>query len=631
MHESKENVLLVSMPFAESSIPSIQIAGLESYLRNCGINASSLHLYLKAVDFYGLENYNLLINNPNDSYISQMVFSKHVFPVHFKENKDKFEDFFKNIISKNCDLFSFEEFVELTDKFLDFIYNKIDWKQFDLIGFTLNYGQTLPSLALSKKIKEDHPDIKIVIGGSTVLENLGRIFLGNFEWVDFVVSGEGEEALYKLAEGREYSIVPNLFYREKEEILQSKENSCIDMNNLSYPDFTSYYQVLTTCKPEVKQYFQLNGRLPIEFSRGCWWNKCSFCNLKVQHKNYREKDIKRFVDELSFLSDKYRMLSFQVIANTLPLKDYKELCKKIISLNKDFNLYTEARAGRLKRKDYSLLKKAGFNNIQTGIETFSSNYLKKIKKGVQLIDNIAALKFCRENNIRNHYNLIVNYPNEEKIDFDQTKENIQLFEDYLDPPDISYFIIVYGSEIYNNPEIFNIKKINHTKTNNLMFPENILDKNFSFYYDFERKENLSDNKWEELFSDWKKVYEKHNLDFIKNNRLIDKLVFYFVDGKSFLKIYDKRNTERVNIFVLDETERQIFLSCLDVVTFDELKEKFSDIPEHQIKEILNDLKENKIVFGEVERYLSLPLEYRLIEKPGLGIYKEQKKEEIINY
>ena len=43
-----------------------------------------------------------------------------------------------------------------------------------------------------------------------------------------------------------------------------------------------------------------------------------------------------------------------------------------------FYVYPSYRADNLKREDYILLKKAGFNKIQTGIESFSNNYLKKI-------------------------------------------------------------------------------------------------------------------------------------------------------------------------------------------------------------------------------------------------------------
>ena len=70
---------------------------------------------------------------------------------------------------------------------------------------------------------------------------------------------------------------------------------------------------------------------------------------------------------------------------------------------KDFDFFAEARAGQMKSDDYALMKKAGFRNIQIGIESFSKSYLKKINKGARVIDNIAALKFCKEQGIINEY------------------------------------------------------------------------------------------------------------------------------------------------------------------------------------------------------------------------------------
>jgi len=94
MHNDKKNVLLISMPFADTSIPSIQLALLEEYLKDREIQIKTAHLYLKAAEFYGLLEYNYLINNPNDPYTAQMFFSKYVFPKHWETAIDKFKDFF---------------------------------------------------------------------------------------------------------------------------------------------------------------------------------------------------------------------------------------------------------------------------------------------------------------------------------------------------------------------------------------------------------------------------------------------------------------------------------------------------------------------------------------------------------
>ena len=61
MNFNNKKIMLISMPFAGTSIPSIQLAILENYIKERDINISSKNLYLKAAEFYGMINYNYLI------------------------------------------------------------------------------------------------------------------------------------------------------------------------------------------------------------------------------------------------------------------------------------------------------------------------------------------------------------------------------------------------------------------------------------------------------------------------------------------------------------------------------------------------------------------------------------------
>jgi ribosomal peptide maturation radical SAM protein 1 len=615
MHENKK-ILLISMPFAESSIPSIQLALLEAYLKERNVNITTKNFYLNAAEIYGLNNYNFLINNPNDSYIAQLGFSKYLFPNHWANNIEKFHFFYENIISydeKLKESFSFEKYLENTEKFYSYATHPSNWEKYDIIGFTLNYGQFLPSLALAKKIKEENPEKIIVFGGSTIINELGKKVLRTFDWIDFIISGEGEESLFLLVSGTEdYNSIPGLIYRKNKEIMWNKNNKYIDLNSLPYPDFQSYFQDLSIISDEVQQYHGLYGRLPIELSRGCWWNNCTFCNISAYNKKYREKTVERFVEELDFLSETYKILTFQVISNTLPQRDYKKLCEEIIYLDKDFNLFIETRAGRLKGDDYILLKKAGFLNIQTGIEAFSSNYLKKMNKGVKVIDNIAALKYCKENGILNHYNLIANYPNEEQIDFEETIQNIQFIKDYIDPPQISKFVVGFESPIYANPEKFNIEKLEYKIIDTIMYPPDVLENDFFFFNQFNRKKDIKENKWNQIVNDWKTGLEKREIEAVKRKTTIEKLIFYYIDGKSYIKIYDNRNHKNVMIYVLNHQEREILLSCENVISFNKLQEKLTNIPENDLRNILKIFEEAGILFRENDYYLSLPLNYSKI-------------------
>jgi len=632
--QNSKKLLLVSTPFAESSIPSIQLALLESYLKERDVNVTTKNLYLNAAEIYGLNNYNFLINSPNDSYLAQLAFSKYLFPYHWDRNIQKIRYFYDNIITtdqKYKDTLPFEKYLEKTDNFYSYAIHPYNWQKADIIGFTLNYGQFLSSLAISKKIKEKFPEKKIVFGGSSIINELGKKTLKTFDWIDYIISGEGEEPLFLLAtEEKDISSIPGLIFRKNKEIICNKNDTFYDINDLSYPDFHSYLQELSIISDEVQQYYALFGRLPIELSRGCWWNNCTFCNISSYHKKYREKKIKRFVEELDYLSETYKNLTFQVIGNTLPQQDYKKLCEQIIELGKDFNLYIEARAGQLKSDDYNLLKKAGFCNIQTGIEAFSPNYLKKMNKGVKVIDNIAALKFSKENGIFNSYNIIINYPNEEHIDFLETIHNIDFIKNYLDPPQISQFVVGYDSPIYKNLEKFNIEKLESKLIDTLMYPPEILRQEIFFFNQFKRKNEIKENKWNKLVLDWKEGIESKEINAVKRKTIIERLIFYYIDGKSYLKIYDNRNNKNVMIYVLNEKEREIILSCEDVITFEKLKEKISNISEDELKNILKIFVEAGIVFNEDDLYLSLPLNYNKIINSSIREQSDKKIKKTIS-
>ena len=614
MHREKKTVLLVSMPFAGINIPSIQLAILESYLKERDIEIKTKNLYLKAAEFLEINNYNYLIHPPNDSYLAQMAFSKYVFPNHWLKNEEKLKDYFnKNIVGNNKlkNKFAFEFYLEKTDQFYNWALEKSDWRSYDIIGFTLNYGQFLPSLAISKKIKELDPSKKIIFGGSRTTEELGKRVLETFDYIDFIVSGDGEEALYLLSHDyNNFRLIPGLIYRVGNNVVLNESENSIDLNTLSIPSYDNFFEELSLTSAEVQQYFQYSGYMPIEISRGCWWNKCSFCNLNLQYKRYREKSVNRTVEEIQYLSDKYKILNFQFIGNTLPAKDYKELFTKIIALSKDFNIVTEARADHLKNEDYRLLKEAGFNIIQTGIESFSNSYLKKMNKGTRVIDNIAALKFCKENEIINKYNLLIDYPNEELIDFEETKKVIKTIKQFLEPPQICYLRIMYGSPIFCNLDKFNISELEFTEIDKLMFPQDILEKGLCFVYSYKNNKNIDLNNWHELVNNWKIEREMLKIEGIKTQNIADKFIFYYADGGSFIKIYDKRNLNNIQIYNLNEFEREVFLSCSDIISFEKLKEKFFNNSESELKNTLIDLEENGIVFREDNFYLSLPLDYK---------------------
>ncbi|MEJ2296471.1 MAG: hypothetical protein P8Y23_17110, partial [Candidatus Lokiarchaeota archaeon] len=269
--------------------------------------------------------------------------------------------------------------------------------------------------------------------------------------------------------------------------------------------------------------------------------------------------------------------------------------------------------------DYTLLKDAGFRVLQTGIESFSQNYLDKMRKGTNVIDNIASLKYCKENNIKNPYNLIVHYPNEDHSDFEQTQQNITHIMNYINPPTCCDFKLMYGSPVYSNKQMYNIKDATNTPIDQLMFPENILKQDFSFVFDFTTLQEPIHNNWQDLLDNWKKSYNTLLTFGYQTQRDIDLFIFFFVDGKNYLKIYDKRNSNQIQIYTLNEVEREVFLSCIDIISFEQLKQKNPFIQETELEMMLQNFKEMGIVFEQKNHFLSLPLDLRKC----VGIHKKK--------
>ncbi|MEM0493393.1 MAG: RiPP maturation radical SAM C-methyltransferase [Candidatus Thermoplasmatota archaeon] len=611
-----KSVLLISMPFAAVEIPSIQLAILESYIKERGGVIQTRHLYLKAAETYGLSNYNYLIYPPNDSYNAQIVFSRYVFPDHWEKNLERFREFFNNrILDGNTSSYlSFEEYIEKTDIFYQWIFQSIKWDAYDIIGFTLNYGQLLPSLAVAKRIKERWPDKKIILGGSRTIGELGLGVMKAFPYIDFVVSGDGEEPLRLIScEQPDYSSIPGLIYRKGEEIIWNKGAAIANLDTLPVPLYDQFYRDLTEVNPYIGYYFRcLQGRLPVEISRGCWWNKCTFCNLNIQHQCYREKNTDKIVEEITTLSKKHRILRFQIIGNTLPREKHILLLDRIIETGKPFLFFAEARADQLTSEDYTHLKEAGFLEIQTGIEAFSRSYLKKMNKGTRVIDNIAALKFSRENNIQNKYNIIINYPNEEFNDFNESVKTINMIKAYLDPPQICNLHLFYGSPIYKKTEDYNIEKLEYIDIDKVMYPPDILEKKISFIYSYKKKIEMSANNWKDFVEEWKNEREKHITKAIKSHNPIDEYVFYFIDEGEYLEVYDNRHEDKLAYYLLEGFEREVLLACTDITTRQELKSKLIHIPDNELDRILGSLEEANIILHEDDSYLTLPLNYHKI-------------------
>ena len=254
--------------------------------------------------------------------------------------------------------------------------------------------------------REDRP--VIIVGGVRPTISYDNI-LGKYSDVICII-GEGEDSLLNLIQqfissgkiGQEYlEKIPNLAYKVKENILMTFRK-VIGLENICFYPKRKY----------INKIIKNGGLVRIEASRGCDWNKCSFCILDWKYAKEKRRcyPIKKVINEIEYLYqhgvktvyftdeefvgyDKKRLLSL--------INGIKEL---IYSgrIDKTFSFFSSTSVKCLKSLENELefflneLKDIGCKGFFLGIESCSQSQLDRYCKGVTVEDNSFILRLLEK-------------------------------------------------------------------------------------------------------------------------------------------------------------------------------------------------------------------------------------------
>ncbi|AEW99303.1 radical SAM domain/B12 binding domain protein (plasmid) [Streptantibioticus cattleyicolor NRRL 8057 = DSM 46488] len=141
----------------------------------------------------------------------------------------------------------------------------------DLVGFTSMAVESHVCLELARLLKAADPRLLTVLGGPH-FSSIAREALDAFDWIDYVVTGEGEQALISLLRvlGGAPGELVNVAHRSGGEV--ALRRALKGMTSLDELPFPAYDLV------ELDDYFALNPLrlLNVDHARGCMF-RCSFC------------------------------------------------------------------------------------------------------------------------------------------------------------------------------------------------------------------------------------------------------------------------------------------------------------------------------------------------------------------
>lgn len=306
--------------------------------------------------------------------------------------------------------------------FIEACYASVDWQGVDVLGFTSSFQQTMASLALARRVRRDHPDLFIVMGGANCQDEMGAELHRRYPFLDAVCQGEGDRAfpelLRRLADGRDLAGIAGMVVRDSGQTVvpQASTDSIADLDSLPIPDFDSFFAQHAS--------LGLGDRHPpaivFETSRGCWWGArqhCTFCGLNGVTMAYRAKSQERAFAELTGLCARHGVVDAANADNILEMRYFDEFIPRLAESGAGLRIFYETKSN-LKPWHWAALGRAGIRKVQAGIESLDSEVLRLMRKGVTGIQNVAALKLAAEAGVYVEWLFLVGFPDERAESYD---------------------------------------------------------------------------------------------------------------------------------------------------------------------------------------------------------------------
>lgn len=330
---------------------------------------------------------------------------------------------------------------------------RMDWKAVegilaekkpDIIGFTSSTSSRFNTIDAIKKAKGLLPDTTVVVGGwhfSYVAEDTLR----NLPEVDVVVRGEGELSLYEIVRAKRskasFKDILGITYRDGEQIITNPDRPLYD--NLDEFVITENIEPAGANLLEKTKWD--DWAFPMMIGRRCP-NNCTFCCQAIGR--YRTKRVPVIMKEII---RKYEMTGVKRIffydpAFTTSPDVVTELCREIKKTGIGLKWHSFVRV----ETDFELLKimkDAGCETVEFGLESGSPKVLRAIRKGIDLARVESFARRCYELGLKSLVFTMVSLPEERPEDAQMTLDFLRRIEKYVTKFARAVTIIFPGTQL----------------------------------------------------------------------------------------------------------------------------------------------------------------------------------------
>lgn len=560
-----KKILMLSVPFVSLMLPSQQFASILGYLR-----ANDIEVHTEFPSY----EYRYMIGEKAYRYLQKDDKGNELFGMLLCEEWSKIE-------KEGYPYELYRKTIDFTESFI----SNIEKYSFDYVVIHVQYSQLIPALYFAKEIKKKI-NAEIILTGFHCGDILGENLKEIFPFLSKTIGENFEENL--------------LAYIRKTEIYYHET-----LDFLPLPDYEDAYNKIVKLKEKGMDINENSIGYLVEFSRGCRWNKCSFCTLNCHTHSFRTKSKNKIAEDYRRIRKKYKT-NVIIPEHFVVSENWKEEIIGIADFTKNTskNLVLNFKVKDLQDEEsFRILGEIGAS-VLIGTESFSSDYLVRLNKGQTVIENIQSLKFAERWNVPCFHNIMYNLPFENDT---HLAENKFVFEYiyHLQPPfDIEEFRLTFNSLIFNNRKKYGIKKIVKRKQIYKCFSDDIAERYIPFFYDFEKRDDYDskEDEWKEAVDIWRKRY--YYFQRLSEPQREKMLVKSYYDD--IFQIVDYR-MGHMEVYKLNGVEKMVYDFVDEIRSIQEIYEEFSECEKIVIDEIIEKFFKLKIAFVDENLVLGLAL------------------------
>jgi hypothetical protein len=440
------NILLVLLPYWDPMVPPQGISHLKRFLRHHGYrvvtkDANTLEEFKDLHDKYFDTLRKFIPENKRGNFVNigHDVMRNHMMAHLNFTDQETYLQLLEQIIYLTYYTHCGENQILELDGIITEFYSRLKAYALKLLaevkpgvlGFSVFRDTMAPSLFMARLAKEKYPHIQTVMGGSIFSDTLiidtpnFETFLKKAPYVDKIIIGEGQNLLLKLLRGE-------LPESQRVFTLKDIDGEILGFSELSTPDLEDF---------NVRDDYPY---LPAQSSVSCPY-RCSFCNEREFWGQYRKKDPRTTVAEMTALHKRYGSQLF-FMSDSLLNYTADALSQEI--LKSGVMLYWD---GYIKVSDEVCdpentlsWRQGGFYRARLGIESGSPHLLNVMDKKIKVDQVKSALCSLAGAGIKTTTYWVIGHPGETEEDFQQTLDLLTELKNYIYEAECNVFAYRYG-------------------------------------------------------------------------------------------------------------------------------------------------------------------------------------------